>query len=79
VCRATPSGAAQFDVGPTYPAWQFSRATIDGAATLCAAPSQLARQKRVIQVKKIDKRFIFKNCLNFGLFLSKSPQTNAGD
>jgi hypothetical protein len=64
----------QFDVGPIYPAWQFSRATTDGAATLCAAPSQLAWQKKVIRVKFFDKRFIFKNCLNFGLFLSKSPR-----
>jgi hypothetical protein len=73
VCRATPSGAAQLDAGSTYPAWQLSHATIDGAATFCAASSHLARQKRVIQVNFFDKRFIFKNCLNFGLFLSKSP------
>jgi hypothetical protein len=73
VCRATPSGAAQPDAGPTYSAWQLSRATTDGAAALCAAPSQLARQKRVIQVNFFDEKFIFKNCLNFGLFLFKSP------
>jgi hypothetical protein len=47
-------------VGPTYPAWQLSRATTDGAAALCAAPSQLARQKKVIQVKKLTKGLFLK-------------------
>jgi hypothetical protein len=38
VCRAMPDGAARLDAGSACPAWQFSRAIFDGAATLCAAP-----------------------------------------
>jgi hypothetical protein len=36
-------------------------------------PPRTARQKRVSQVKKNRLRFIFKICLSFRLFLSKSP------
>jgi hypothetical protein len=60
VCCATPNAAAQPDAGPTYPAWQLSRASIDGVATLCAAPSRLARQKRVIQMNFFTKGLFFK-------------------
>jgi hypothetical protein len=70
VCCATLSGVVRPDARPICPAWQLSRAIIKDAATFCAAPLWLARQKEVSQVNFFIKSLFFKFVYTLGYFRS---------